>query len=90
MQLGDGGVTPLVLNLVTRWRFMVGLTPWSVYSRGKCPSYPLNCSLGGPQSQSGSFGEETTLLPLPRLQALPPSCSAHSLVTVVTMFKQIR
>jgi hypothetical protein len=39
--------------------------------------------MGGSQSQSGCYGDEINLLPLPRSK---PSChKAHSLITILTM-----
>jgi len=48
-----------LLNLGTRWRWVVNVTPM------KGPLYPVNRRLGGPHSRSGPFGEETNLLSLP-------------------------
>jgi hypothetical protein len=36
---------------------VVGFTPWPLCSRGKNTLYHFNRRLGGPQSQSGGFGE---------------------------------
>jgi hypothetical protein len=41
------------------------------FTPGKEPYYPLDRSLGGPQSPSGRGGEEKNSQPLPRLE--PPS-----------------
>jgi hypothetical protein len=38
------------------------------YSWGTSPWYPLNISLGGPQNQSGHFGEEKKFLPMSGVQ----------------------
>jgi hypothetical protein len=35
--------------------------PLLLYFRGKSPRYPLDRRLGGPQSQSGRYGEEKIL-----------------------------
>jgi len=35
--------------------------PWLLYPQGKCPSYPLDRRLGGPQSHSGCSGEEKNI-----------------------------
>jgi hypothetical protein len=58
---GNGGIAPRILDLATRWRWVVGLTPQ--------PLYPLDTRLGGPQSQSGRGGEKNSQF-LPRLE--PP------------------
>jgi len=31
---GSGGIAPLILNLGTRWRWEVSLTPWPPYPWG--------------------------------------------------------
>jgi hypothetical protein len=33
-------------------------TPWSLYSKGESPWYPLDRRLGGPRNRSGHGGEE--------------------------------
>jgi hypothetical protein len=38
---------PLMLNLGSRWRWVVTITPWSFYAWGKSPQYPLNRRIGG-------------------------------------------
>ena len=54
-----GGITPLLLNLGTRWEWLTSrlgrLRPW------KERQYLLSRRLRGPQSQSGRFGEEKNL-----------------------------
>jgi hypothetical protein len=44
---------------------VVSLTPLLLYSQGKSPLYVLKRRLDAPQSQSGYFGEEKNLFPLP-------------------------
>jgi hypothetical protein len=39
----------------------------------KSPRYPLDRSLGRPQSRSERFGEEKNLLPLPGIESQPSS-----------------
>jgi hypothetical protein len=41
-------------DLGTRWRWVGSFTPWPLYPRGKSFWYPLDRSLGGPQSRSDS------------------------------------
>jgi hypothetical protein len=55
---GSGGIAPRILDLGTRWRWVVSFTPQPLYPRGKSPWYPLDRRLGGPQSRSGRGGEE--------------------------------
>jgi hypothetical protein len=50
---GSGCIDPHFLDLGTSWRKVVSFTPRPLYTRGKSPRYPLDRSLGGPQSRSG-------------------------------------
>jgi hypothetical protein len=47
-------MAPLILNLGTRWRWVVNCTPGR-FTPGKERRYPLNKSLGGPQIRYGCF-----------------------------------
>jgi hypothetical protein len=67
---GSGGTDPLILDLGTRWRWMVSFTPRPLYLQRKSPWYPLERRLGGPQSRSGRGGEEKNSQPLPGFE--PP------------------
>jgi hypothetical protein len=55
---GSGGIAPRILDLGTRWRWVVSFTPRPLYHQGKSPWYPLDRRLGRPQSRSGGGGEE--------------------------------
>jgi hypothetical protein len=66
----NGGIILPILDLGTRWRWVVSFTPRPPYLQGKSPWYPLDRRLGGPQSRSGCGGEEKNSQPLPRLE--PP------------------
>jgi hypothetical protein len=48
-------------DLRTRWRLVISFTPLPLYPQGKSLRYPLYRKLGGPQSQSGRYGEENNL-----------------------------
>ena len=61
---GCRGIAPLILNIGTRWRLVVNFMPRPLYSV-KEPRCPLNRRLDGPQSQSGCFEEEKSVLSLP-------------------------
>jgi hypothetical protein len=50
-----------ILDLGTRWSWVVSFTPRPLYPRTNRPWYPLERRLGGPQSQSGCYGEEKNL-----------------------------
>jgi hypothetical protein len=68
--MGSGGITPRILDLGTRWRWLVSFRPRPPYPQRKSPYYPLNRRLGGPQSRSGHSGKEKNSQPLPGLE--PP------------------
>jgi hypothetical protein len=64
----SGGIAPRILDLGSRWRWVVSFTPRPLYSQGKSSRYPLDRKLNGPQSWSGkvvkrqsttSFGTRT-------------------------------
>jgi hypothetical protein len=52
------GIALRILDLGTRWRWVVSFTPRPLYPQGKSPRYPLDRRLGEPQSRSGRGGEE--------------------------------
>jgi len=47
---------------------VVSFTPQLLYPQGKSPWYPLDRRLDGPQSNSGSGGEEKSSQPLPGIE----------------------
>jgi hypothetical protein len=47
---GNGGIAPHILDLSTRWRWVVNFMPWPLYSQGKNPWYPLDRRLGEPRA----------------------------------------
>jgi hypothetical protein len=49
---GSESIAPHILNLATRWRWVVSFTPRPLYSQVKDTWYPLDRRLGGPQSRS--------------------------------------
>jgi hypothetical protein len=66
---GSGGTVPRILDLGTRWRWVVRFTPRPLYPREK-PWHPLDRRLDVPQRRSGGGGEEKNSHPLPGLE--PP------------------
>jgi hypothetical protein len=64
----SGGIAPRIRDLGTRWRWVVSFTPRPLYPQGNSPWYPLDRSLGGPQSRSGRGGEEKNSQPLPGIE----------------------
>jgi hypothetical protein len=55
---GSGTVAPRILDLGSRWRWVVSFTPRLLYPQGKRPWYPLDRRLGGAQSRSGHGDEK--------------------------------
>jgi hypothetical protein len=47
-----------ILNLGTRWRWVVSFKPLQLYPQGNRRRYPLNRTVDEPQSRSGRCGEE--------------------------------
>jgi hypothetical protein len=72
---GSVDLAPCILDLRTRWRWVVSFIPQLLYPQGKSPWYPLDRRLGGLQSSSGHGNEKNSqhLLGLK-----PPDYPAHS------------
>ena len=51
-------ILKVIINVGTRWRWMVNLTPRPLYPREENPGNHERGGLGGPQSRYGRFGEE--------------------------------
>jgi hypothetical protein len=51
------GIAPRILDLGTRWSWVVSFTPRPLHFEGKSHWYPLGRRLGGPQSLPGRGGE---------------------------------
>jgi hypothetical protein len=66
--LASGGIAPRILDLGTKWRWVVSFTPRPLYPHGKSPWYPLDRRLGGLRNRSGHSSEETNSQPLPELE----------------------
>jgi hypothetical protein len=65
---GSGGIALCILDLGTRWRWVVSFTSRPLNSQGKSPWNPLDRRLGEPQSRSGRGGEKKNSQPLPGLE----------------------
>jgi hypothetical protein len=77
---GSGDPVLCILNLGTRWEWVVSFMPWQLYIWGKNLWYPLDRRLGGPQCQSGHCGKK---IPFPCWES-NLSCPASTLVTILT------
>jgi hypothetical protein len=56
-----GDMTPLLLNLGTRWRWVARVNPLPLSTQTKSDRLLLNWRLDTPRNQSGRFGEEEEL-----------------------------
>ena len=64
-----GGILPVILNLGTRWRWVVSFTPWTLYARWKRQRYPrMGCWVGLKASESL---ERKSVAPAEHLTAIP-------------------
>jgi hypothetical protein len=76
-----------ILDLGTRWRWVVNFTTRPLYPRWNSPRYPLDRRLGGPQSRSGGCRKEKNH-PLGRIwtQAVQPiALSVHWITLTSTL-----
>jgi hypothetical protein len=86
---GSEGIAPSILNLNTRWRWVVSFTPRPLYLRGKSTRYPLVRRLGGSQSRSGRGGEEEKSNNCP-CRELNPNRPTRSLVSIQTELPRLQ
>jgi len=73
MYWGIGSIAPRILNLGTRWMWVVSFRLRPHYPRGNNSRLPLDRMLGGPQGRSGCSGEEKFSHPLPESKPRSPS-----------------
>jgi hypothetical protein len=57
--LGSGGIAPRILNLDTRWRWVVSIVPWPLHPRRET-LYPLDRRLGGPRAGFDAMAKTKT------------------------------
>jgi hypothetical protein len=68
--ISSGYIDPHVVNLGTRWRWVVSFTPRPLYARGTSLRYLSGRRLGGPQSRSGRSVDEKNVLPLLEIEPI--------------------
>jgi hypothetical protein len=71
--MGEWRYSSTILDLSTRWWWVVSFMSMSLYHQGNIPRYPLDRRLSGPQSWSGCCGVEKHLLPLSGIEPGPSS-----------------
>jgi len=60
---GSGGIIPLILDLGSRWRWVVSFKTQPLYFRGKSLRYLLDRTLGGSQSRPKPGGHTDWAIP---------------------------
>jgi hypothetical protein len=76
----NGSISPRILDLGTRWRWVVSFMSQPLYPQEKGPWYPLDRRLGGPQSRSGRGGEEKNSQPI-----IQPVAQRYTTVSVTLL-----
>jgi hypothetical protein len=71
------GIAPRILNLGTRWRWVVSFKPRPIYPPGNSTKYPLDRRVGRPENRSGRGGEEKKSLTLPGIEPRPSRSCKH-------------
>jgi hypothetical protein len=82
----SGGIAPRILNLCTRWRWVVSFMTQPLYPRGKNPRYPLDRRLGGPENRLDTVVKRKIFLPVPGIDFSRPT---RSLVTILPELSQL-
>jgi hypothetical protein len=80
--VGSGCIDSVILNLGTRWGWVISFLVPVVYPQGKSPWCPLNRGLAGPQLQGDRFGEDKDLLLLPGIEPRFLCYTARGLITI--------
>jgi hypothetical protein len=70
---GEWSYSSTILDIGTRWRWVVSSTPGPLYPREKSPRYELDRRLFGPQILSRRCGIDKNLLPMPGIEPRPSS-----------------
>lgn len=86
------GIATNILNLSTKWRYVVSFMPWPLYSLGRTPWYLLLRSLSGLQRQSWCAGHQKISYSCQELTPglFSPQCTAlHCTDCAITAPKNI-
>jgi hypothetical protein len=76
---GEYRYSTKILDLGTRWKWVVSFTPRPLHPWGKSPNYPLERRLGVPQSRSGRCGVKKNHFSLPGTELRWSSLSLYRL-----------
>jgi hypothetical protein len=71
----SGGIVPCVLNLGTRWRWVVSFTPRTLYHRGENPDNHWTGGRLGPRADLDAVAKRRTLNPCRELNSGRPARS---------------
>jgi hypothetical protein len=85
-----GGIAPLILNLVPRWRRVVGFIAWFLYSQGKSLHSLLNWRMGWPKAGWTIWRRRNLFLHHKNWSASFLICPAHSLHTTSVLGTESR
>jgi hypothetical protein len=87
--MGEWKCSSYILDLGTRWRWVVSFKPRSPYPLGRRPRNPMYKWLGRPQSPSGRCGEQKNLAPvgnrIPAFLFLARRCTDWAIPTPYTV-----
>jgi hypothetical protein len=86
---GRGGIASRIIDLGTRWRWVVSFTPRPLYPQGKLPWYPLDRRLDEPQNRSGHGGEEKNSQPPTGNRTLEPKSSSPAPSAIPTELSRL-
>jgi hypothetical protein len=85
--MGQWRYSSTILDPSTRWTLVVTFTPSPLYVLVKRPPYPLDRSLGRPQSRSGLCGVEKALSPAgTQSLAVPPAARRYTYWKIRNVF----
>jgi hypothetical protein len=73
--MGEQRYSSTILDLTTRWRWVVSFMRLPPYSRGKIPRYPLDIRLVGPKAGLDAVEWRKVSSPCQEMNPSPPTCS---------------
>jgi hypothetical protein len=83
-----------ILDLCTRWMWVVSFKPLPLYPQAKSTRYTLDRRLGGPQYRSGRRGEkknfDTTGMRTPIVQPVARRCTDWSIPTLYPVLSDVK
>ena len=80
------GIATFILNLGTRWRLVVSLTCWALYSLGKESLIPIELEAGCVPEPVLAFWRTKTLAPS---GIWSPDCPVYSLIAILIVLSRL-